>query len=112
MSEEGLTRYARENGITEDEARTNLTGDGYAIIGRAKLNRALHGMGSELGLDHDALSDVVKQTFGVKSMTQMSQEHMLELYENLMNLRSASEPLLPKGSVPTTVSDMMTKGKQ
>jgi len=107
MSEEGLTRYARENGITEDLAREHLTADGYFIIGRSKLNRALHGMGSELGLDHDALSDVAKESFGVKSMTQMSQESMLELYEHLMGRRSISEPLLPKGSVATTAAEMM-----
>jgi len=96
MSEEGLTQYARENGLGEDEARQNLEGDGYQIVGRSYINRALHGIGSELGLDHEALSDVAKMQYRVKSMTQLSQENMLELYQNLLDKRSISEPLRGK----------------
>lgn len=97
MSEEGLAQYAKDNGIPEDDARAALSGEGYQIAGRAHINRALHGIASELGMDHDTLSDVAKIKHRVKSMTQLSQEDMLGIYEDLLDKRSASEPLVPKG---------------
>jgi hypothetical protein len=100
LSEEGLNKYATDNGVSVDEAKQMLSGDGYQILDRQRINRALHGIGFELGMDHDTLSDVAKIQFRVKSMTQLSQEDMLALYENLQNKRSASQPLINKGDLP------------
>jgi hypothetical protein len=96
MTEEGLTQYAKDNGVTEEEAANSLAADGYSVVGRSQINRALHGIASELGMDHDTLSDVAKIKHRVKSMTQLSQEDMLGLYQDLLDKRSASEPLINK----------------
>jgi GNAT superfamily N-acetyltransferase len=99
MSEEGLTKYANDNGVTEDEARKMLEGDGYQIAGRSQLNRALHAVGTELDMDHDTLSDVAKIQFRVKSMKQLSQEDMLQFLEDLNNRRAVNNPMLGKGEL-------------
>lgn len=108
MSEEGLTKYAQDNGISEDQARQQLTGDGYQVLGRSALNRALHGIGTELDMDHDMLSDAAKIQFRVKSMTQLSQEQMLELYQNLQEKRAVNNPMLGKGELSNKFSGSKT----
>lgn len=109
MTEEGLAQYAKDNGIPEDQARTALSSEGYQVIGRAQLNRALHAIGSEMGMDHDTLSDVAKITHRVKSMTQLSQEQMLGLYQDLLDKRSISEPLVNKSEMGTEAAGQPTK---
>lgn len=99
MSEEGLAQYSKDNGLTEDDARQSLTGEGYQIIGRSALNRALHGIGTELDMNHDILSDVAKIQFRVKSMSQLSQEDMLQLYKDLQERRAVNNPMLGKGEL-------------
>lgn len=109
MTEEGLAQYAKDNGIPEDQARTALSSEGYQVVGRAQLNRALHAIGSEMGMDHDTLSDVAKITHRVKSMTQLSQEQMLGLYQDLLDKRSISEPLVNKSEMGTEAAGQPTK---
>lgn len=99
ITEEGLSKYAQDNGVTEDQGRQMLQGDGYQIIGRSGLNRALHGIGTELDMDHDMLSDVAKIQFRVKSMSQLSQEDMLQLYQDLQEKRAVNNPMLGKGEL-------------
>lgn len=111
MSEEGLAKYAQDNGIAEDDARQALTGEGYQILGRSALNRALHGIGGELDLDHDMLSDAAKIQFRVKSMSQLSQEQMLELYQNLQEKRALNNPMLGKGELAERFSGQQTQPK-
>ena len=78
------------------------------LLHRARRHNALHGLSGEMGIDHGALSDIASMTHGVKSMTQLSQDQMLGMYEDLMNQQSASNPLVPK-SAAITVGDLMRK---
>ncbi len=117
MSEEGMLSYAKEHGFTEAEARTRLEQSGHSILTRGRINRALHGMASELGIDHAGLSDIAGMEHGVKSLTQLSQDDLLGMYENLQNKRSISEPLVPKSlqgltkpELAATVSKMTKPG--
>lgn len=99
MTEEAVTKHAADNGVSFDDAKKQLTDDGYSIMGRSQLNRALHAVGSELGLDHDAVSAVVRTPYehkGYDSMTQMSQEEMLSELNGLMEKRAVKAPLVPK----------------
>lgn len=98
ITEDGMRRYMADNPMPEEQARAALESNGYFVIGRSKLNRSLHGMASELGLDHQALSDAAAIQFKVKSLTQLTQDQMLELYEGLMEKQSASAPLTPKSA--------------
>ncbi len=103
MTEDGLREYAADNQMTEDAARTALAESGHKILGRAKLNRAIHALGGELGLDHDTIRDTAAMTYGVKSLTQLTQDQMLQMYEHLAEQQSASQPLVGKsarGAVP------------
>ena len=98
MTEDGLREYAADNQMTEDAARTALAESGHKILGRAKLNRAIHALGNELGLDHDTIRDTAAMTYGVKSLTQLTQDQMLQMYEHLAEQQSASQPLVGKSA--------------
>jgi len=98
VTEDAMVKQAAALGLTEEEATAHFREAGYRVVGRAHLNRALHGLGSEMGLDHAMLGQKAAQDFGVKSMTQLSQDQLLEMYENLQSKRSISEPLVPKSA--------------
>jgi hypothetical protein len=96
MTEDGLRDYAAENKLTEDAARTALTESGYKIRGRRMLNSAIHALGGELGLDHELLRETASITYGVKSLTQLTQDQMLEMYNHLAERQAAAAPLVKK----------------
>lgn len=96
ITEDALSRYAADVGLELEEARAALESEGYKAVGRSHLNRALHGLGNEMGLDHAALSDKAAHDYGVKSLTQLSQDELLGMYDDLQSKRSISEPLKPK----------------
>lgn len=96
ITEDALSRYAADAGLELEEARAALESEGYKAVGRSHLNRALHGLGNEMGLDHAALSDKAAHDYGVKSLTQLSQDQLLGMYDDLQSKRSISEPLKPK----------------
>lgn len=99
MTEDAVIQHANDNGIPYADARKHLTADGYSIMNRSQLNRALHSVGSELGLDHEALSQAVRSPYAsknYKSMAQMSQEEMLAALNELTDKRAIRDPLVPK----------------
>ncbi len=103
MTEDGVKAYAQENGVPLADARKQLLDDGFSIMGRGTLNRALHAIGAELGLDHEALSGVVRMPYkdkGYKSMAQMSQDEMLAELNALQEKRAITTPLASKKDAP------------
>ncbi len=99
VSEEGLRQYANDTGLSEDQARQQLESEGHTVLGRSQLNTRLHDIGGELGMGHDQLSDVAKIQFGIGSMTQMSQEDMVQLLDDLNNKRAIAPPVKGKGEL-------------
>lgn len=96
VTEDGIRAQAADHGVPEVDARTAVVQNGYQIMGRADLNRLIHAIGQDMGLDHATLSDVAKQTYRVKSLSQLNQDQMLEMYHNLLGKQSAKDPTLPK----------------
>jgi len=96
MTEDALAKHATSHDVPLEDARKVVEDAGYKVVGRSYLNRALHGLGNEMGLDHDAISTKAAQDYGVKSLTQLSQEQLLEMLNDLQGKRSISEPLPKK----------------
>jgi len=96
MTEDALAKHAASHDVPLEDARKVVEDAGYKVVGRSYLNRALHGLGNEMGLDHDAISTKAAQDYGVKSLTQLSQEQLLEMLNDLQGKRSISEPLPKK----------------
>jgi hypothetical protein len=102
ITEEGLLDYANERGISEEQAKWQLEAEGHKVVGRGKLYNMIHGIGGALGLDHNALSNIASESFTmpmggkVKSMTQLSQDQLLEMFNTLASKQAAANPLTPK----------------
>jgi ddrB-like ParB superfamily domain len=86
-----LAQYANEQGISIDDAEQSLNGTGVYSISRPDINRMLHA----IVRDHDTLSTIAKNSYGVKSMKELSSEQMLELADRLKQDQSGPEPARP-----------------
>ncbi len=63
------------------------------IVDRSAMNNMIHAVGARLGMDHEMLSDAARRTYRVKSMTQMSEDQMLDMYSNLLKKSPVGSPL-------------------
>ncbi len=63
------------------------------IVDRSAMNNMIHAVGARLGMDHEMLSDAARRTYRVKSMTQMSEDQMLDMYANLLKKSPVGSPL-------------------
>lgn len=86
ITEGQLSQWANENGLSIEDAETQLAADhNVKVIDRTTLNRTLHAITG----DHETLSDVAKSTYRVDSLKKLSDEQMLELADRLSKEQAA-----------------------
>lgn len=72
-------------------------------VDRTAVNNMLHHTAANLGIDHDMLGTIARQRFGTKSLTDLSDKQMVDLYSSLLrkdipamgkplNLKSTGQP--------------------
>lgn len=79
VTEGQLNQWATDNGLSAEDAQARLLDQNTAVINRPTLNRWLHGITG----DHDILHDIASKTYGVDSISKMSDEQMLDLVDKL-----------------------------
>lgn len=78
---------------------------------RARAFRAVHAEALKRGLDHDALREVCRERFGIRSMGQLDEGQLIDLYKawtgkGLRRLR----PLPKRGRQPGDESQLVSPG--
>lgn len=99
ISEDKVRQHAASTGISEEEAGKQLVSEGYNIMKRGEINRAVHAAGRDVGLDHSALDDVANQTFK-KGLKDLSADEMLKMHDALLDKPAKGARPPNKGGVP------------
>lgn len=77
------------------------------LVDRPGISQMLHHAAAQVGIDHEMLSAISRQRFGVQSMTQLTEKQMLQMYSNLLSgdVPAMGPPLnLKTTGQPSTIS--------
>jgi hypothetical protein len=85
-TEHQVQQHANESGIGIDEAKKQLEDSGHEVYNRAKLNKAIHGLGRSKGLTHDDISDIASSTHKTDSMSKLTEDQLHNLYKTISDL--------------------------
>ncbi len=108
---QGVKQFAKDNGIPEAKAEDMLRADGYGVVERQQLNKMVHAAGAERGLDHAALSEKANNTYG-SGMGKITDDNLLEMYNDLASKQAMREPLAGKAAAETTPTPGETKAPE
>lgn len=105
ITSEDVRAAANSAGISEAEAQAQIARNGYQILNRGELFRMTHGFP---GMDHAALQDIARLKYGVNSMAKLTENQMLELYQDLASKQGVKATGTPK--TPRKTKFTMAKG--
>lgn len=105
VTSDAVRQSANSAGISEAEAQRQIAANGYQILNRGELFRMTHGFP---GMDHAALQDIARIKYGVDSMAKLTEDQMLELYQDLASKQGVKATGTPK--TPRKMKFAMAEG--